>query len=399
MKRSRGTRAGAAILGAVVLCSCDRPKPAAEKSATPVRVAAVERYTPEQGQRYSASILPNRQVNLAFKVNGFVESLHQVRGAEGRTRSVDLGDVVKQGTTLAQVRTQDYRLQVSQVQGQVQQAGQTKQAAGAQLAQAEAAALKAEQDFARADALYQKTSLTKSDYDAARANRDTTHAQVAAARAQQQASTGALHASQAMLGTANLNLGDTSLVAPFTGAVVQRAIELGSLAGPSLVAFVLADVSVVKATFGVSDITLAGLKKGSKLVTYTEAYPNKQFTGFVSAIAAVADSSTRSFQVEVTIPNRQGLLRPGMIVSLALGNTPRTEPVTVAPLDAIVRAESGSVQFAVVTVVSGVARRKPVSLGSTYGDRIAITGVEAGQKVVSSGATFVSDGDAVEVIP
>lgn len=365
----------------------------------PVRVTTVERYSPDQGQRYSASILPNRQVNLGFKVNGLVESLHRVRGADGRTRSVDMGDIVTTGTVLAQVRSQDYRLQVSQVQGQVQQAGQTEQAATAQVAQAEAAAAKAEQDFARADALYKKTSLTKSDYDAAKANRDSTRAQVNAAKAQQQASAGAVTASQAMLGTANLGLGDTSLVAPFAGAVVQRSIELGSLAGPSTVAFVLADISSVKASFGVSDVTLAGLKKGSKLAVYAEAYPNNQFTGFISAMGAVADSSTRSFQIEVTIQNRQSLLRPGMIVSLDLGGKPGTQPLIVAPLSAIVRGESGSDSFAVVTVVSGTAHRTAVALGTTYGDRIAVTGVEAGQKIVSSGASFVADGDSVTVIP
>jgi hypothetical protein len=68
-------------------------------------------------------------------------------------------------------------------------------------------------------------------------------------------------------------------------------------------------------------------------------------------------------------------------------------------LNAIVRSGDDSSQFAVVLVDGGVARRKPVMLGMTYGDRIAITGVDAGEKVVSSGATFLSDGDLVKVIP
>jgi RND family efflux transporter MFP subunit len=383
----------------VLLSSCHGQQSALENLPTPVRIATVELYTPSEGQRYSASILPNRQVNLAFKANGFISSLHQVQGTDGRARSVDFGDLVKQGTVLAQVRAQDSQLQVSQVQGQVQQAKQSEQAASAQLQQAEAGALKAEEDFERAQELYKKTSLTKSDLDSAKANRDSTHAQVEAARAQQQASMGALNASQAMLGTANLGLGDTSLTAPFTGVVVQRSIELGSLVAPSMVAFVLADISSVKATFAVSDIAVAHLRKGSKLATYTEAFPNRQFVGFVSTISAVADSNTRSFQVEVTIPNDHGMLRPGMISSLAVGPGIPSRPVLVAPLNAVVPATNGSGQFAVVAAVGGIAHRRPVTLGATYGDRIAITGVAAGEKVVSSGATFVSDGDAVTVIP
>ena len=115
--------------------------------------------------------------------------------------------------------------------------------------------------------------------------------------------------------------------------------------------------------------------------------------------AAVADSNTRSFQVEVTVPNEHGILKPGMIASLALGESPRSQSVIVAPLDAIVRAPGESSQFAVVVVNGGVARRKPVTLGSTYGNLIGVTGVSAGEKVISSGATFVSDGDTVKVIP
>lgn len=392
-------KTAAFLLLIVFLCSCQKPAPATERTVTPVRVAAVESYTPARGQPYSASILPNRQVNLAFKVNGFVESIYQVRGPDGRPHSVDIGDVVKQGTALAQVRVKDYQLQVSQASGQAKQARDTEQAARAQLAQAEAAATKAAEDFDRADALFKKTSLTKSDYDGAKANLDSTKAQVQAAQAQVQASAGASSSAQAALGTATLGLHDTVLTAPFTGAIVQRSIETGTLTGPSTVAFVLADISSVKATLGVADILVAHLKTGSRLSVYAEAFPGRQFRGFVSAIAAVADSSTRSFQVEVTIPNRGAMLKPGMIVSLDLGQQAKSEPSTVVPLDAIVRYANGSPQFAVMVVESGLARRRPVKLGRVFGDRIAITGVAPDSEVVTSGATFLNDGDAVKVIP
>jgi multidrug efflux system membrane fusion protein len=312
---------------------------------------------------------------------------------------VDLGDVVKAGTVLAQVRLKDYELQVSQADGQLKQAAQSGQTARAQLAQAEAAASKAEQDYERADALFKEKSLTKSDFDAAKANRDSTLAQVEAARSQVQASTGSFDSAQAAVGTATLGLHDTSLAAPFTGAIVQKSVEIGSLAGPGMVAFVLADISSVKATFGVPDILVPHLKSGSRLSVYTEVFPSRAFRGYVSAIAAAADSSTRAFQVEVTIPNERGLLRPGMIASLDVGEPTKPKAVAVAPLNAIVRASGGSSQFAVVVVKDGVARRTPVTLGQTYGDQIAISGVPAGQMIVSSGATFIGDGKAVKVIP
>jgi multidrug efflux system membrane fusion protein len=332
-------------------------------------------------------------------VSGFVESIQQVRGVDGRLRSIDIGDVVSRGTVLAEVRTKDYQLQVSQIQGQVTQAREGEQAARAQLAQAEAAAAKAQQDFDRADALFKKTSLTKSDYDAAKANLDATQAQVEAARAQVKASAGSVDAAQSALGTANLGLNDTSLAAPFSGVIVQRSVDVGMLAGPGVPAFVLADISSVKAAIAVPDIAVTHLRKGSKIAIYAEPFPGRKFNGFVSAIAAAADSSTRSFQVEVTVPNDRALLRPGMVVSLALTGAPPSQPVMVVPLASIVRAGPASSQFAVVVVADGKARRVPVTLGNTYGDRIAIQGVDAGQMVVSSGASFVTDGEAVKVLP
>jgi RND family efflux transporter MFP subunit len=383
----------------VFTSSCNRQKEDLEQTITPVTLGSAEELNSAEGQMYSASILPNRQASLAFRVSGFVEEIRQVKGADGRMRPIDIGDLVKRGTVLAQVRVKDYQLQVSQADGQLTQAKETEAGARAQLQQAQAAAIKAAADYQRAEALYQKKSLTKSDYDGAKANYDSTQAQVKAAQAQVQATGGAMNTAQAAAGTAGLGLSDTSLVAPFDGTIAQRSIELGMLVGPSVSAFVLADVSSVKATFGVSDLVVAQLKRGSKMTVFAEAFPNKAFHGFVSALAPVADSSTRSFQVEVTIANQGSILKPGMIVSLDLGAGRKTKPVTVVPLDAVVRDPGGSGKFSVVVLDGEKARHRPVTLGETYGNRIAVTGIEAGTKVVTSGATYVSDGQTVKVVP
>jgi multidrug resistance efflux pump len=229
----------------LLLISCNRQAPKLEKSPTPVRVSAVEILAPTVGERYSASLLPDRQVTLSFKVNGFVESICQVRGADGRSRNVDIGDLVPQGTVLARVRLKDYQLQVDQATGQLDQARKSQQMAQAQLAQAEAAAAKAALDYERATALFADKAMTKSDLDAAKSQFDSTRAQVEAARSQVQIYGASIQTSQASLGTANLGLHDTSLAAPFSAALVQRSVEVGSLVAPGSAAFALADLSSV----------------------------------------------------------------------------------------------------------------------------------------------------------
>ncbi|HSQ20149.1 MAG TPA: hypothetical protein VLR92_07230, partial [Blastocatellia bacterium] len=74
----------------------------------PVRVAQVQTISTGSETRYSANIVFNAQVDLAFKSGGYVQSIRQVRGADGRMRAVDTGDWVTQGTVLAVVRQQDY---------------------------------------------------------------------------------------------------------------------------------------------------------------------------------------------------------------------------------------------------------------------------------------------------
>ena len=383
----------------VFLAACNRHAAEIDHAPTPVHVAEVALLKPMTEARYSASLMPDRQVTLSFKVNGFVESIRQVRGADGRVRGVDMGDIVPQGAELARVRVKDYQFQVDQVSGQLSQARQNEQTARAQLAEAEAASTRASQDFARASALYADKALTKTDYDTSKAQFDSTRAKVDAARSQIQAATAAVQASQATLGTATLGLHDTSLIAPFTGVLVQRSIEVGSLVAPGSAAFALVDIRAVRASFGVPDTVVVNLKPGAKLSLFAEALPDRRFSGVVTSISAVADSSTRLFQVQVTIPNSDAMLRPGMIATLGLGSAASTEPVSVVPVSAVVRAKESAQEFAVVLVEGKQARRQHVKLCGNYGDQVAVEGLKPGDRVVSSGAALISEGEQVEVIP
>src|SRR6185436_7226137 len=257
------------LLIAGPLAGCSYQAHEMQQTITPVRVAAVKMYQPKEGDRYSASIAPGRQVTLAFRGSGFVQYLHQVK-ASGHSRSLEPGDIIPQGTVLARLRQEDYGHQLRQAQAQAEAARQNQQAAQAQLAQAQAGQIKAQADL--------------------------TDAQVRAARSQLEASTAQIHAADATMAGANLSLRDTALVAPFGAAVVQRNVELGMLVAPGTSAYTLADVSWVKATFGIPDSVAVHLRTGTRVAISVEALPGRTFTGNVTAIAAVSDSETRLFQ-------------------------------------------------------------------------------------------------------
>lgn len=356
-------------------CGCQNETKPAEKPPTPVTVAPVEQYSGSEGVNYSASIVPYVQVPLAFKSAGYITSILQRKGADGRTRNIQQGDWVKKDTMLATVRQEDYRHAVEQYAGQVEQA--------------QAAAQKARQDFDRATALYAANALTQPDYDAA--------------KAQNESARGSLQTAQAVLSQAKQSLADCELRAPLDSTVLNRNVEIGSLVAAGTVGFTLGDIHLVKAVFGVPDVVLGTVKLGNRQGVVTETYP-EEFIGQITAISPQADQKSRTFQVEVTVPNDQGLLKAGMVATLDLGQARLQRPVLVVPLSSIVSVNDGTKSFSVFVVTQeagkDVARRRKVQPGNAYGNRVAITGgVALGERVITNGATQLADGQSVRVIP
>jgi len=342
---------------AILLAACAR-RPAVEKPLTPVEVVTVTGEAASSAVRYSAVVKPDWQLDLAFRSGGYVDD---VRAQEG--------DRVAKGATLARVRQSDYAQRVAGARGQV--------------AEANAGATKARGDFTRAEKLFAAAALTKPELDAARAQRDAAEARLASA--------------SAMANEAQLVMGDASLVAPADAVVLRRHVERGSLVGPGLPAFTLAGTSTVKVAFGVPDLVVAQLKNGQVLAVGIEAL-HKTFDGKISRIAPSADPKSRVFEIELTIPNANGEIKPGMIASMENRHSCLSCSHPAVPLDAIVRAQGGYAVF--VVDAGGVAHVRRVVLGDMSGNAIAVTGgLAGGERVVTKGATIVSDGEKVRVMP
>ena len=205
---------------------------------------------------------------------------------------------------------------------------------------------------------------------------------------------------KAALRQAELLLGDADLKAPFSGHILNRNIDLGSLVSPSTSAFTIADIRRVKVTFGAPDYVLSRLRLGQQLTVQTEsnAAPVK---GRVTSISPAADTRNRIFAVEVTVGNRDRHLKPGMIASIGLGEVPHSS-ISI-PLSAIVPSPSDTDHFAVMVAQDRagglVAKLRKVQLGTTHDNSVAVEGVQPGERVVSVGAQLLKDGDLIQVIP
>jgi RND family efflux transporter MFP subunit len=368
----------AVIAAAALASACTKVEGVETKAPRPVKTQTVTMASAASGIRYSATIEAFQEVPLAFKASGYVDDLIRRQGADGRQRVAQAGDQVSRGTVLARVHDADYQEKVNQGR--------------AKLAEGEASLRKASLDLERAKTLFAADSLTKPDLDSAQANFDTAEARVTSAKADIELALSALR--------------DCTMVAPATGVLLERKIEVGTLVGVGTVGFVLGDVSAVKARFGIPDAAIATVKLGESIGVLVDALGETAFKGRVTSVAPTADPQSRVFDVEVTIPNPDGRLRPGMIGSVALGHSAAQlpqQPLTV-PLSAVIQSAGDSDKYAVMVVEqqgeAEIARVRQVELGDVMGNGVAVTqGIKSGERVVVTGASLLADGDPVRIIP
>jgi multidrug resistance efflux pump len=128
-----------------------------------VRLVAVELSSGPGPTTYSAIIAPNVQVDLAFRIPGYVVAIHQAQGADGRIRTLEPGEPVRSGLILASIRATDYQAVVDKARGTNDESDAGINAAQAQLAEAQAGLVQAEADFARIAILWQQGEHHEAD--------------------------------------------------------------------------------------------------------------------------------------------------------------------------------------------------------------------------------------------
>lgn len=252
----------------------------------------------------------------------------------------------------------------------------------AQLAAAEAQRDLARVNFERMQGLVIDGAIARADYDRAAAERKETEARVGEIRA---------------------TIARKTIRAPFSGMLGIRQVNLGQYlsAGDPIVP--LQSLHPIHVNFGVPQQETARIRIGSRLRVTVEDRSGLEFTGRVTAVDSVVDEETRNVQIQATVPNPDGRLRPGMFVQASVA-TGAAQKVIALPASAISYAPFGDSVF-VVTDVTGPdgstyrgVRQQFVKLGGARGDQIAVvSGLNAGDEVVTSGVFKLRNGAAVQV--
>jgi RND family efflux transporter MFP subunit len=390
----------AAILagGLLILSACSNTESqVSAATATPVQTTVVEEVAVDTATHYSATMEPDTTVEMAFKVDGYVESLLKAGG-----RDVQVGDFVAKGAVLARIRQNDYRAGLDASKAQALQAGEGLKVSTWQLSQVEAIYAKASLDAERATALYQEKALTKPDYDAARAQLDSTRAQMEAARKNVEVQRNLLDSVKAQERSSTILFEDTALMAPMSAVVLDKRVERGTLVGRGTPVFRLGDVGTVRMAFGVPDTFVTRMALGAVLPVEVDAFPDRSFQGRIREIAAAADPATRLYRVEVAIPNVRQQLKAGMMGKVSVPGPQSADMLPAVQATALMRSPSDPNAASVFVVESGsagnVARLRTIRLGEFVGSRVTVlAGLKQGEPVVTGGKQNLVDGALIRV--
>jgi membrane fusion protein, multidrug efflux system len=207
---------------------------------------------------------------------------------------VDEGARVRRGQTLLRLESEYLALELKR--------------ADAEVARARAAAAEAARDFKRKEELLGKESVSQAAYDRSRSAHDSALAAVAAAEAARDLD--------------RQKLRDVTLVSPITGVVAERRTDVGEHLGESSVAFVVAQTSPIKLRFRLPERYLSSVRQGQTVRAMVDPYPGEVFSGRVTQIGGVVDSTTRTVLVETELPNADGRLSPGLFARVEIDVEP-----------------------------------------------------------------------------
>jgi membrane fusion protein (multidrug efflux system) len=252
----------------------------------------------------------------------------------------------------------------------------------AQLAGAESELQLARLNYQRMQGLVEQDAVSRAEYDAA-------------AAAHKQA--------DARLGEIRATIERKTIRAPFSGLLGIRQVNLGQYLTGGDPVVPLQSVSPVYVNFGVPQQEASQMRTGRTVNVTVGELGGDEFTGRISALDSVVDQTTRNVQVQATLANPVGKLRPGMFVQahvmLGAGQT-----VVALPASAINYAPYGDSVFVVGDMKNpqgqayrGV-RQQVVKLGAARGDQIAVlSGINPGEEVVTSGVFKLRNGAPVQV--
>jgi RND family efflux transporter MFP subunit len=339
----------------LVLAGCNQEHAAVE--IRPVRTLVVDPAPILDHRQAVGEVKPRYESDLSFRVAGKLDS-----------RRVDVGALVKQGDTLATLDVQDYQNKLH--------------SAEADLAAAEAALVEAQATEARQAKLLKDGWTPRANYDVALRNMRSAEAKLAAQKAS--------------LDLARDQLKYTELKADFDGVITTVGAEVGQNVSAGQMVVKLARITDKDGVFNVAETALVDHRnEGAEVIVWPLSNPELTVEGVLREVAPIADATTRTYTVKVTLKNPPPSIRFGM----SIGGRWKGSPAVVVALPvAALFEKNGAPAVWVVDRQSGSAMLKPVKVARYETDAVLIAGgLAKGDIVITAGINTLREGQKVRV--
>jgi RND family efflux transporter MFP subunit len=335
--------------------------------------------TAEQARNYVSTVTVERgkggeTIALPGTLQGFIESPIYARTSGYVVRWYrDIGAHVSKGDLLADLDTPE-------VDQQLAQASAAREQAASSMELAKSSAERWENLRTRDAVSQQELDERRSAYLQAQANLAAAEANVRRLRDLE---------------------GFKHIVAPYAGVVTRRNVDVGDLVdagngGAARALFNMAQTDPLRVYVYVPQSYAAMVQVGETVTVAQGEQPGVAYRGTIRRTAGAIDTATRTLQVEVNLPNREGKLLPGAYVQVVLpvGNSDKL----LAPSNSLVFRAEGT-QVALVTPDSRV-HLQPVTVGRDFGQTIELlTGIQTGDRLILNPADSLAEGDEVTVLP
>ena len=363
-------------------------------------------------------IIAAHKIEVASKVNGRVASIN-----------VDKGDRVEAGQVLVRLEADEYRAQLAQQKGQLQnlQAKLAEINNGSrpeEIEKGRADVAEAAADFNNAKVSLNRTRelvklgvFSPQSLDDAEAKYKSSESRVASLQRtldlavlgprseQRDQIVGQINQAKGLVAYAQTQLDNTVIKAPVSGTILDRNVEKGEFVTTGFVGdkgakgylVTMADLNYLQVELDISQNDFPKLGARQKGIITTDAYPDRHYLGYIEQVSPEADRAKATVQVRVRVQNPDQYLRPDMNATVNFFNE-RKNDGAAAGKDSVVIPASALQNGSVYTIVNGRARKRSVtSAGSTSNGVLIRSGLVGGEELIVDPPPDLKDGQKVEI--
>jgi len=384
------------ILPVFPLSSCGPKTKVVADQPVPVRLRAAQHVRQPVSVSASGSVEANVTAMTAFQISGRVAKVY-----------VEEGQQVVKGQILAELETADYRngFDAAQAQADAAQAGDQKARAGLrpqELEQARVDAMRSEDEYKRMKFLFDHQSLAANDfakfeavYKAAQQRYDMA---LQGTRSEEKLSAGAqFRAASAQMHEAQKHLSDCRLLAPISGFIGMRRLDVGDTVAAGAPVLSVLDLNPAKVRVGIPEAEVGKVRQGARAAVQIPSLNQQQFQGKVELIGVASDAATRTYTAKIAVANPDHVLRAGMVAQTLLLGDAMVDALTV-PGEAIVRDARGVTLVYVYFPAQQRVFARRVEPGSLIGNEVEIkSGLDATDQIVVEGQQNVREGSLVRI--